>query len=205
MQEGEIRMRKIMIIGAGGIGSYLAQFLKRMNQAQRTNKPGTHLYDITVYDADTVDTKNLGYQAYNELDIGEKKFECISGINAQPFNVLLDKKLHGYDLVVCCADNLAVRRLLYRQGFGSDAKLKWLDLRSTGRNAALISYKVDPKMMDTLLIGEEGSFSCQAQDWDGSAKDINCMNMVIASMGVQWIQRWFNDNEDVIDMKMVNL
>ena len=205
MQEGEIRMRKIMIIGAGGIGSYLTQFLKRMNQAQRTNKPGTHLYDITVYDADTVDTKNLGYQAYNELDIGEKKVECISGINAQPFNVLLDKQLHGYDLVVCCADNLAVRRLLYRQGFGSDSNLKWLDLRSTGRNAALISYKVDPKMMDTLLIGEEGSFSCQAQDWDGSAKDINCMNMVIASMGVQWIQRWFNDNEDVIDMKMVNL
>ena len=197
--------RKIMIIGAGGIGSYLVQFLKRMNQAQRTNVPETHLYNITVFDGDTVDTKNLGYQAYDELDVGEKKVECIGGINPQPFNVLLDKQLQGYDLVVCCADNLAVRRLLYRQGFGSDANLKWLDLRSTGRNAALISYKVDPKMMDTLLIGEEGSFSCQAQDWDGSAKDINCMNMVIASMGVQWIQRWFNDNEDVIDMKMVNL
>jgi len=197
--------RKIMIIGAGGIGSYLAQFLKRMNQAQRINVPETHLYDITVFDGDTVDTKNLGYQAYDELDVGEKKVECIGGINPQPFNVLLDKQLHGYDLVVCCADNLAVRRLLYRQGFGSDAKLKWLDLRSTGRNAALISYKVDPKMMDTLLIGEEGSFSCQAQSWDGSAKDINCMNMVIAGMGVQWIQRWFNDNEDVTDMKMVNL
>ena len=197
--------RKIMIIGAGGIGSYLVQFLKRMNQAQRINVPETHLYDITVYDGDTVDTKNLGYQAYDELDVGEKKVECISGVVAQPFNVLLDKQLQGFDLVVCCADNLAVRRLLYRQGFGSDAKLKWLDLRSTGRNAALISYKVDPKMMDTLLIGEEGSFSCQAQSWDGSAKDINCMNMVIASMGVQWIQRWFNDNEDVTDMKMVNL
>ena len=197
--------RKIMIIGAGGIGSYLVQFLKRMNQAQRINVPETHLYDITVYDGDTVDTKNLGYQAYDELDVGEKKVECISGVDAQPFNVLLDKQLQGFDLVVCCADNLAVRRLLYRQGFGSDAKLKWLDLRSTGRNAALISYKVDPNMMDTLLIGEEGSFSCQAQSWDGSAKDINCMNMVIASMGVQWIQRWFNDNEDVTDMKMVNL
>ena len=197
--------RNIMVIGAGGIGSYLVQFLKRMNQAQRTNVPETHLYNITVFDGDTVDTKNLGYQAYDELDVGEKKVECIGGINAQPFNVLLDKQLQGYDLVVCCADNLAVRRLLYRQGFGSDTNLKWLDLRSTGRNAALISYKVDPKMMDTLLIGEEGSFSCQAQDWDGSAKDINCMNMVIASMGVQWIQRWFNDNEDVIDMKMVNL
>ena len=197
------RQRKIMIIGAGGIGSYLVQFLNQIN----THRKNRGLYNITVFDGDTVDIKNLGYQAYDESDVGEKKVECISGeyVNAQPFNVLLDKQLHGYDLVVCCADNLAVRRLLYRQGFGSDAKLKWLDLRSTGRNAALISYKTDPKMMDTLLIGEEGSFSCQAQDWDGSAKDINCMNMVIASMGVQWIQRWFNDNEDVIDMKMVNL
>jgi len=197
------RQRKIMIIGAGGIGSYLVQFLKQIN----THRKNRGLYNITVFDGDNVDIKNLGYQAYDESDVGEKKVECISGeyVNAQPFNVLLDKQLQGYDLVVCCADNLAVRRLLYRQGFGSDAKLKWLDLRSTGRNAALISYKTDPKMMDTLLIGEEGSFSCQAQDWDGSAKDINCMNIVIASMGVQWIQRWFNDNEDVIDMKMVNL
>ena len=30
--------RKIMIIGAGGIGSYLVQFLKRMNQAQRIKR-----------------------------------------------------------------------------------------------------------------------------------------------------------------------
>ncbi len=198
-------MRRVMIVGAGGIGSYLVQFLKRMNQAHRNNIPNTHLYDITVFDGDVVDRKNLGYQAFDELDIGEKKVECIQGINAQPFNVLVEKQLKGYDLVICCADNLAVRRLLYKQGFGDNSKLKWLDLRSTGRNAALVSYKINPDLMNTLLVGEEGSFSCQAQSWDGSAEDINCMNMVIAGMGVQWIQRWFNDNDDVIDMKMVNL
>ena len=195
--------RKIMIIGAGGIGSFLTQFLQRLG------------YRITVFDDDSVEKKNLGYQNFTNGDIGENKAMTLSDriwdtafrgtVADEPYKVLTAKQLQGYDLVVCCADNLAVRRLLYRQGFGSDANLKWLDLRSTGRNAALISYKVDPKMMDTLLIGEEGSFSCQAQDWGGSAKDINCMNMVIASMGVQWIQRWVNDNEDVIDMKMVNL
>ena len=68
-----------------------------------------------------------------------------------------------------------------------------------------MAFILNLRLASSMLIGEEGSFSCQAQDWDGSAKDINCMNMVIASMGVQWIQRWFNDNEDVIDMKMVNL
>ena len=169
-----------MIVGAGGIGSYLVQFLKRMNQAHRNNIPNTHLYDITVFDGDVVDRKNLGYQAFDELDIGEKKVECIQGINAQPFNVLVEKQLKGYDLVICCADNLAVRRLLYKQGFGDNSKLKWLDLRSTGRNAALVSYKINPDLMNTLLVGEEGSFSCQAQSWDGSAEDINCMNMVIS-------------------------
>ena len=87
--------RKIMIIGAGGIGSYLVQFLKRMNQAQRINVPETHLYNITVFDGDTVDTKNLGYQAYDELDVGEKKVECIGGINAQPFNVLHHQAITG--------------------------------------------------------------------------------------------------------------
>lgn len=205
MKKNNEYRRKIMIIGAGGIGSYLVQFLRRINEANAIVNPPHFLYQITVFDGDKVDKKNIGYQAYNESDIGINKVDCIPDINPQPFNVLLDKQLQGYDLVVCCADNLAVRRLLYRQGFGADAKLKWLDLRSTGRNAALISYKVDPKMMDTLLVGEEGSFSCQAQSWDGSAEDINCMHMVIAGMGIQWIQRWFTNNEDVIDMKMVNI
>lgn len=86
------RQRKIMIIGAGGIGSYLVQFLKRINQVKRHGHTAS-LYNITVFDGDTVDTKNLGYQAYDESDVGEKKVECISGINGQPWNVLLDKQL----------------------------------------------------------------------------------------------------------------
>jgi tRNA A37 threonylcarbamoyladenosine dehydratase len=43
--------RKIMIIGAGGIGSFLVSNLARVG-----------IYDITVFDDDKVESKNLLHQ-----------------------------------------------------------------------------------------------------------------------------------------------
>jgi len=97
--------------------------------------------------------------------------------------------MEGYDLVVSCVDNLAVRRTLYT------TTLKWLDLRAQGRNAALVTHMADPSLYDALLAGPEGSFSCQAGDWDGSGKNVNLMNAMIAGAGAQWIQKFFNDEE----------
>tara|TARA_R100000734_G_C3316728_1_gene109360 strand:+ start:2006 stop:2593 length:588 start_codon:yes stop_codon:yes gene_type:complete len=190
--------RRVMIIGAGGIGSFLTQFLQKLG------------YKITLWDDDGVERKNVGYQNFNVSDIGENKATRLAlrynnRVKDEPFKVLTEKQLQGYHLVICCADNLAVRRLLYRQGFGSEAKIKWLDLRAQGRNAALISYKIDPNLMDAFLAGEEGSFSCQATDWDGSPRGIDCMNIAIAGVATQWIQKWFNDNDDVIDKMVLNI
>ena len=155
----EIR-RKVMIIGAGGIGSYLVSFLNRVG-----------IYDITVFDDDNVERKNLPTQNFHLGAIGEKKVDSIllaheNTVQTEPFPVLVEKQLHGYDLVICCADNLGIRRLVYRQGFGADCQNKWLDLRSQGRNGAIISYMTDEKLMTTLLAGPEGSFSCPGEDWD---------------------------------------
>ena len=192
-------MRKIMIIGAGGIGSYLVSFLDRIG-----------LYDITVFDDDDVEIKNLTYQNYEEEDVGHKK---VSGLEskfgsiskAEPYVVLVKQQLENYDLVVCCADNLSVRRLLYREGYGEDIQNKWLDLRSQGRNAALISYKTAPTLQDAMLDGPDGSFSCQGTDWEGDAEGIDTMHIAIAGIATQWIQKWFNDNNDVIDKMVVNV
>jgi len=190
--------RKIMIIGAGGIGSYLVPFLDRIG-----------LYDITVFDEDDVETKNLTYQNYSADSVGDKKVNALAemsdNITPQPFMVLVAQQLEQYDLVICCADNLAVRRLLYREGYGADCRNKWLDLRSQGRNAALISYKIDPNLMDTMLSGPEGSFSCQGSEWDGSPEGIDTMHIAIAGAATQWIQKWFNDNDDVVDKMVMNI
>ena len=84
---------------------------------------------------------------------------------------------------------MSVRRTLY------NTSIKWLDLRAQGRNAALVSHRADSNMHDTLLTGEDGSFSCQGDSWDGTNKGVHFMQIVIAGMGAQWIQRYFNKEE----------
>ena len=60
-------MRKVLVIGAGGIGSFLIPILAR-----------TKLYNITVADPDIVEKKNLPYQNYEEEDVGVNKSTVMS-------------------------------------------------------------------------------------------------------------------------------
>jgi len=176
-------MKKVLIIGAGGIGSFLIPLLDRMGE-----------YAITVADPDTVEKKNLLYPNFLPLHVNQNKAQCmqdmhINVVNCSRYPILTMKQMEGYDLVVSCVDNLAVRRTLYT------TTLKWLDLRAQGRNAALVTHMADPSLYDALLAGPEGSFSCQANDWDGTGKNVNLMNAMIAGAGAQWIQKFFNDEE----------
>lgn len=193
--------RKILIIGVGGIGSYLAPVLDK-----------TGLYDITIADPDILESKNLLYQNYSNTKFltsdNKKKVEQLDMMKAKkiPYHILTQRQLLGYDLVVCCADNLAVRKLLYSQGFGKEAKIKWLDLRAQARNGALISYLTDKKFSETFLNGPDGSFSCQGEDFNKTknASDLHFTHVVIAGYGAQWIQRWLNGDE-VADKVIINV
>tara|TARA_R110000824_G_scaffold157324_2_gene330754 strand:+ start:102 stop:656 length:555 start_codon:yes stop_codon:yes gene_type:complete len=184
-------MNKILIIGCGGIGSFLIPLLQKVG-----------LYKVTAYDPDKVEKKNIPYQNFDERHIHENKVAVMLRKykikKAEPYYVLTEQQLQGFDLVVCCADNLDVRRLLYR------SNVPWLDLRAQGRNCAFISSRADPNMYDTLLAGPEGSFSCQGDSWDGSNKNVHFMQVVAAGMGAQWIQRFFA-GDDVADFKVVNV
>jgi molybdopterin/thiamine biosynthesis adenylyltransferase len=193
--------RKILIIGVGGIGSYLTPILSQ-----------TGLYDITISDPDIVEKKNFLYQNFCEAKLAvspsKKKVDALElkgNVNRNPYPILTTKQIDGYDLVICCADNLDARRLLYKQGFGESCMGKWLDLRAQGRNAALISYLADKKYSDTFLSGPEGSFSCQGEEFNktNQPSDIHFMHTAIAGFAAQWIQRWFN-GEQVIDKMFIN-
>jgi len=183
--------RKILIIGAGGIGSFLIATLDKVE-----------LYNITVSDPDIIEKKNIPYQNFSEDEIGMLKVSAVNNYASvktmTKYPILTAKQMEGYDLVVCCVDNLSVRRTLY------NTNIKWLDLRAQGRNAALVSHKADPKMYDMLLAGEEGSFSCQGDSWDGSNKGVHFMQVAIAGLGAQWIQRYMND-EQVREYMVVNI
>jgi len=185
--------RKILVIGAGGIGSFLIPVLDKVG-----------LYNITVADPDIVEAKNLPYQNFHVGHVGHNKAGVMEDIYESVlkdirFPILTEKQMQGYDLVICCVDNLGVRKTLY------NTSLKWLDLRAQGRNAALVSYKADPKMYDMLLAGEERSFSCQGDSWNGSNEGVHFMQVAIAGMGAQWTQRWFQNNDEVRDYMVVNL
>ena len=51
---------KILIVGAGGIGSWLCYFLHNLNNVYQL-----HDVSITVADGDTVEKKNLRYQKFD--------------------------------------------------------------------------------------------------------------------------------------------
>ena len=168
-------MRKVLIIGAGGIGSFLIPILDKVG-----------LYRIHVADPDGVETKNLPYQNFKKGHVGQNKasvmmdsYESVSTFSKYP--VLTEKQMQGYDLVICCVDNLSVRRTLY------NTSIKWLDLRAQGRNAAFVSHN-----------------SCQGDSWDGTNSNVHFMQVAIAGLGAQWVQRFFND-EDVREYMVVNV
>ena len=183
--------RKVLVIGAGGIGSFLIPLLDKVG-----------LYDITVADPDKVETKNLPYQNFTEEDVGENKAMAMfekhkSILHRSTYPILTEKQMKGYDLVICCVDNLGLRRTLY------NTKIKWLDLRAQGRNGAVVSHKADIKMYESLLSGSDGSFSCQGDSWNGTNEGVQFMQVVVAGLGAQWIQKYFID-EEVYDFKVVN-
>ena len=153
--------RKIMIIGTGGIGSFLIPLLDK-----------TKLYRITAFDPDIVEVKNLTYQNFEMREIEEKKVKALQ----QRYS-----------------------SMLYR------SSVKWLDLRAQGRNGALISYKTPKDMFDVVLTGPDGSFSCQGTEWDGKNEGIHFTHVCIAGMAAEWLQRWYVNNDDVCDYKVVNI
>ena len=92
-------MKKIMVIGAGGIGSFLIPLLNRVNE-----------YEINVWDDDIVEKKNLSYQDFYEDDVGKHKTDVMSyrylNVKSHPYRVLKKKQLMGHDFFIFCVDYL---------------------------------------------------------------------------------------------------
>ncbi|HEY9731546.1 MAG TPA: ThiF family adenylyltransferase [Drouetiella sp.] len=105
---------KIVICGAGAIGSNLAVNLVRMG-----------LRNLTVIDKDRVEDHNIGTQVYGLDDVGGRKSDCLRNLIfrevgtetvaiAQELNDKnAGKLLRGFDLVVDAFDNSCSRKLVY--------------------------------------------------------------------------------------------
>lgn len=129
-----MKFTKQLMIGAGGIGSHLAEPLARLLSFHENG-----VLDLTIVDGDKYEEKNAERQMYPAADLDKNKAQSLS--DRVDLAIALDSKDHGCDpiceyindevdaaslmmkrlpaasgeslLVLLCVDNDATRRLFY--------------------------------------------------------------------------------------------
>lgn len=171
-----MKINKILVVGAGGIGSYLVPFLVKASQ--------TLPLDITVMDFDIVEEKNLLYQNYEPEDVGKNKAEVLAeryGVWARPERLVSYSQLEGYDLIVLAVDNHEARKIVWKSG------KDWVDCRAEKMGSqvyiktASTTYK---KMIKTAIKNSPEYGSCQRIE-DIKRGDIHLGHVVSAAIGAE--------------------
>ena len=131
--------RKLLLVGAGGIGTQLADLL--VSALRRVNLKG----EITLMDGDIVEPTNLGHQRYTADDIGSPKVMCLtkrlddktSSLRVKGLieNLRSQEQLQGFDFIAVCVDRPEPRRLVH------NSSLAWLDVRCSGDGWMVLSTR----------------------------------------------------------------
>ena len=174
----------VLIIGAGGIGSYLIEYItefmiKGLIRFSNVN--------ITVTDFDKVEFKNLDYQNFKIEDVGKHKVVALNrrfgGFVPLKKRINSDKNLEGYDLILLCVDNDVVRNMVYEYCYKYSKE--FIDIRSEGKKVFCLPKGVkileDLKFID---LKDTNSYSCQEKK-DLDSGQIQFTNRVAASIGFQ--------------------
>ena len=123
-------MKKIAIVGVGGIGSHMIDHINSLCAAGELKN-----FEFTIYDDDVVEPKNLKYQRFQDKDMGAPKVEALySNYLDIPYfraenKKVLAKDLDGFDLVIICVDSGDWRKSFFAY---TKAPQQWIDLRSEG-------------------------------------------------------------------------
>ena len=127
---------RILIIGCGGIGSFLIAEVCRLIEIEQID-PNT---ELIIADNDLVEMEQVRYQNFTFEDAGLNKAQALAkrfkhvGVTAINDRIKSDKQLKGYDLIVLCVDNDPTRELVIKYCFSKN--VDFLDLRSSGRTVS---------------------------------------------------------------------
>lgn len=105
-----VRTKSILLAGVGGIGSYVAFLLSRMNPES-----------ITIYDPDIVETVNMSGQLYCKEDVGFNKVDRVAEMMLKYSNYYkvisiperFDYSCSSRDIMICGFDNMEARRIFF--------------------------------------------------------------------------------------------
>lgn len=107
----DVARANIAIVGAGGIGSYVALALAKLGASS-----------LAIWDDDTVELGNTSAQVYGAADIGRHKVDALAehiertapiplDVHANRARVMPDTTLPDY--VFSCVDSMAARSMIY--------------------------------------------------------------------------------------------
>lgn len=150
----ELLNKRILVIGAGGIGSWTVLALAKMG-----------CKDITVMDFDTVSVQNLNAQIYRPADVGRTKCEALADIISDmvtdpndPHDGYLINTIEkrwepgmeiNYEIVISALDDMEVRRDLWNDIKKNPFVLYYIDGRMGGE--FFRAYTIDLMKADLAL------------------------------------------------------
>ena len=181
---------KILIVGAGGIGSQLLDILiPALTAGDAAERMGG--VQIHIMDDDRVEVSNISHQRHEPRMIGRLKVESLSerltpyqspslSLTTIPEKLLDSSQLEGYDLVVVAVDRPDARTLVHSQ-----AEV-WLDLRCSGDGYMAMDYELDPKLITHMTPLNQAPASCQYPSAVESG-NIQFGFAAAAAHGAQWI------------------
>lgn len=178
-------MLNIGIIGCGGIGSYLAAHVNKLIECDQ-------LIDcnVTFFDDDIVETKNILYQNFESGDVDDKKTEALS-FKYPMIHQFTDKRiidpadLKSYSLTVLCADNNKIRRLTYEAS--EKGWTRFIDARSNGKTCGIFSSETENYLK--TISDDDSAQSCQ-YPYQLAKKEIELGNVIIAAITAQSILQY---------------
>ena len=176
-------LKKVLIVGAGGIGTNLVDLVvPALERIQLKTK-------ITLMDGDIVETANLGHQRFSQENVGLHKVSALFNryagkteyveITSQNENLRTAQQLEGYDLVVVCVDRPHPRRLVHA------LQIPWIDLRCSADGWMILSSDSNSSLVEQMTPDHE-PMSCQVE----GALDIGNLEFgfsVAGTFGAQWL------------------
>jgi hypothetical protein len=176
-------MKKILLMGCGGIGSWLVRFMEFGRRNSIINAR------IVLADSDKVEPKNLMYSNFRIEDVGKNKATVLSKrykFKALPKRIESIRQIRPFDLIIIATDNGYSRGMIYSSG------KPWIDLRCKGRGYAIFSgsgkLREKSRMLKTI---DRRRFadSCQYET-DLRSGRVQFGNLVAASIGWQMLLNW---------------
>ncbi len=186
-----------LIVGAGGIGSYLAQHLDKLIELDQIKNS-----KYTFYDDDVVEIKNMWYQNFDENDVDDLKVDALS---FKYFHLafknkrLIEEDLKNNDLIILCADNNIIRKATWYNWVNN--KIPFIDSRANGRAFGIFSNETRNYL--NTIDNSTSSSSCQ-NPFQLAKKEIEYGNVVVAAYLAQCLLNY--DRKKILPVDfMINI